>query len=178
MKKCITCGADFTPKRNPEQKTCSRSCNARYINSLKPKFKPNNCLTCGKELRHLSNLKYCSLKCSGKSKRGEKHHLYKGRKLHSEGYIYLLDREHPFSSKENYILEHRVVVENWLRANNPNDECLIELNGIKYLSPKAVVHHKNGFKADNRIENLDTYISQSVHIKDHSKDEHWFGRNR
>ena len=175
MEKCIICDNEFKSKR-PGQKACSRSCNAKYITSLKPKFKPNKCLICGKELRHLSHLKYCSLKCSGIAKRDKKHHLYKGRKLHSEGYIYILNREHPFSSKEHLILEHRLIMEDWLRTNNPNSEYLVELDGKKYLSKKVIVHHENGFKADNRIENLIVYSSHSEHIKEHSKDEHWFGR--
>lgn len=185
MKKCIICGVEFQPtKRSPASEVCSHSCNAKN-NTIKrqKKFMPNKCATCGKELKRLSRLKYCSLKCSGLSRRGKEHpcfkgKVYTGKKMHPEGYVYLLNREHPFASKEHYILEHRMVVEEWLNKNNPLSEHLIEVNGLKCLRKDVVVHHLNGLKADNRIENLGIYASQSKHIKEHcSNDENWYGRN-
>ena len=37
----------------------------------------------------------------------------------------------------------------------------------RYLTPKETVHHINGIRDDNRIENLIAFISKSVHIKFH-----------
>ena len=47
-------------------------------------------------------------------------------------------------------LEHRVV---WERANGP-------------ILPKRIIHHINGNKSDNRLENLEC-ITQSEHMKLH-----------
>ena len=47
-------------------------------------------------------------------------------------------------------LEHRVV---WERANGP-------------ILPKHIIHHINGNKSDNRLENLEC-ITQSEHMKLH-----------
>lgn len=74
------------------------------------------------------------------------------RKIVSKGdYNYAVVPEHPNSTKNNYVLEHRVVMENHLGRLLNNDE---------------VVHHINGNKKDNRIENL-VILSNKEHAKLH-----------
>lgn len=66
-------------------------------------------------------------------------HLWKGGWFKDKwGYIYLYLPKHPNASR-NYIAEHRVVMEKFLG---------------RYLGSKEGVHHINGVKHDNRIENL------------------------
>lgn len=73
----------------------------------------------------------------------------------TDGYVYLLvGSEHPFSTKEGYILEHRAVIERWLREAEPNSQKLIRLGEKLYLSPDWHVHHIDGDRANNRLENL------------------------
>lgn len=63
------------------------------------------------------------------------------RKIVSKGdYNYAIVPEHPKRTKNNYVLEHRVVMENHLG---------------RLLNDDEVVHHRNGNKKDNRIENLE-----------------------
>lgn len=61
-----------------------------------------------------------------------------GRSSDGQGYIRIWKPDHP-SSNHGYILEQRLVVERQLG---------------RYLKKNEVVHHINGVRNDNRIENL------------------------
>ncbi len=59
-----------------------------------------------------------------------------------EGYIYFLKKGHPNAAKSGYIAEHVFIMSEYLRR---------PLNG------KETIHHKNGIRDDNRIENLEIW---------------------
>lgn len=61
---------------------------------------------------------------------------------------------HPNSDKDGYILEHRLVMEQHLG---------------RYLETGEVVHHINGVKDDNRIENLQLRRSRKDHGHGHER---------
>ena len=65
------------------------------------------------------------------------------------GYILILRPDHPYTTKSGYVMEHRLVMEKYLK---------------RYLDPREDVHHKNGNKQDNRIENLQV-ISHNDHMR-------------
>jgi hypothetical protein len=76
--------------------------------------------------------------CKGRNK--EKSALWKGGKvITSNGYIGIRDSEN-----KRYILEHRLAMENHLG---------------RPLKKTETVHHKNGNKADNHINNLELWES-------------------
>lgn len=77
--------------------------------------------------------------CIG-GKKGRNSPSWKGGRIKIRGYIYIWKPEHPRVYKNNYILEHRLVMEEKIG---------------RYLEPWEIVHHKNGIKDDNRIENLE-----------------------
>jgi hypothetical protein len=73
-------------------------------------------------------------------------------KVISKGdYNYVLCPEHPNASDAGYVLEHRVIMENYLG---------------RVLNSNEVVHHKNHNKKDNRIENLEVMVNKE-HCKLH-----------
>lgn len=68
----------------------------------------------------------------------------------NRGYWMILVKDHPFATSCGYILEHRYVMEKKIG---------------RYLHPNEVVHHINGVKDDNRIENLELLDSNKEHMK-------------
>ncbi len=71
---------------------------------------------------------------------------------HNMGYIMQYVPNHPRATKGGYVMEHRLIMEKVLG---------------RYLLPAEQVHHINGDKKDNRIENLELMASRSEHAKAH-----------
>jgi hypothetical protein len=81
--------------------------------------------------------------------KGDKNPSWKGgRRTDDSGYTLILNPDHPFA-KDGYVAEHRLVVEERTRKWDPNNPLLVEINGGKYLSPVAVVHHIDEVKSNN-----------------------------
>ena len=57
----------------------------------------------------------------------------------SNGYLMIYSKNHPMAGKNGYVPLHRLVYANYLGRNLSSDE---------------IIHHKNGNKTDNEIENL------------------------
>ena len=77
------------------------------------------------------------LKISQASKNRIRTHI--GKKRTVAGYIKIYLPEHHRAQKDGYVLEHIVIMEQKIGKRIDRDEC---------------VHHINGIKDDNRIENL------------------------
>lgn len=82
-------------------------------------------------------------------------------KTRADGYISLYYPKHPNSAKDGYVLEHRYIMEQHLGRG---------------LRDNEVVHHINGKKNDNRIENM-VVMTPSAHMSYHSAQRH-NGRRR
>lgn len=77
---------------------------------------------------------------------GKKHHRWRGGRIRRRGYILIHAPDHPNcdGNTRKYVLEHRLVMENHLG---------------RYLEPHENVHHINGKRDDNRLENLELWTT-------------------
>ena len=71
-----------------------------------------------------------------------------------KGYVYLKCPGHPFADKSGLYPEHRLVVERYIQ---------------RFLKPTEVVHHLNGEKDDNAIDNLMIFNTNKAHMSFHTK---------
>lgn len=77
-------------------------------------------------------------------------------KIISKGdYNYALVRNHPNSTENNYVLHHRIIMENYLG---------------RLLKKNEVVHHKDGNKKNNKLENLQL-LSDEEHKRKHQLEQ-------
>ncbi len=122
-----------------------------------------SCSICGKErwvmyhkvkgYRH--NCSQCANKETGKKRIGCNSEKWKGgRFIDSQGYVKIWvspqDDYYPMAGKDKYILEHRLIMAKYLG---------------RFLTRKEIIHHKNGIKTDNRIENLELLPNSKSHMR-------------
>ena len=73
-----------------------------------------------------------------------------GTLIDKDGYVLVLVPNHPFGNSGGYVRQHRLVMEDKLK---------------RWLLPTEVVHHKDGNKKNNSIENLELFSKNSEHLK-------------
>jgi uncharacterized protein (DUF1330 family) len=93
---------------------------------------------------------------AGKNKLNE-NPMWKGGITNVLGYRLIKAPNHPNHNQHGYVKEHHLVIERKLG---------------RYIKRGEVVHHINGIRNDNRIENLMLFKSNSDHMKWHG-----FGKN-
>ena len=100
----------------------------------------------------IEHRKKLSIAKKGKCYKENNNYWKGGRLKNSNGYVMIHNPEHPASTKTGYVPEHRLIMENKVG---------------RYLTGVEVVHHINGIRDDNRIENLKWLPSSKEHIREH-----------
>jgi hypothetical protein len=87
--------------------------------------------------------------------KGDQHYNWKRGYYVTSGYVYEYAPEHPCAdSRKGYVQQHRLIMENHIG---------------RYLDDSEMVHHINGDRQDNRIENLEI-LTRSAHVSLHKQD--------
>lgn len=184
---CDNCGEEFLCEYWRIEKRNNLFCSKKCEGEFRKKQSELNCTCeiCGKKFHrkksHINKYQhmYCSKECHNEAKKeymlGEKNHQYGLRgnknaswksdeKISYYGYRLIRCLNHPFVNSDGFVFEHRLVAEKHLL----NDENSIEIDGIKYLSPNYVVHHKDFDRLNNDISNLEV-MRLSEHAYLHCK---------
>ena len=134
VRTCVQCGREFRPSSN--HKKCPR---CREVDRKHP------CPGCGKPVRPRS--KACSKCFSRVYHTGSDNPNWKGdaaRHRNQHGYIFRRRIGHPRGLHNGwYVFEHILVMEDALG---------------RHLLPGEQVHHRNGRKDDNRLDNLELWV--------------------
>ena len=113
-------------------------------------------VVCYKKSRFGRKLSQNTKEKIGKARKGKPLEKTGGRTRTTEGYVRIFCPGHPNKISTGYVFEHRLVMEKYLG---------------RYLTKEEIVHHKNGIKDDNRIENLEI-MSHSEHMSMHKSQPH------
>ena len=85
-----------------------------------------------------------------KGKKGINARRWKGGRVMRDGYVFIMSPNHPQCNNCGYVREHRLGMEAHIG---------------RVLLPTEIIHHINGIKDDNRIENLMLFGSHREHKK-------------
>lgn len=120
----------------PEGGTCAPCKRAAAKAARPPRALPTppSCIDCGRRVsRHGGRCLACYRA------------TVTGRKVDSQGYVSLHRPDHPAARCDGWVFEHRIVMEQHIG---------------RLLHQQETVHHRNGIKTDNRIENLELWTKK------------------
>lgn len=133
IKVCVQCKQEFNPSSRHAK--CSR-CRKKY----------HKCLDCDKQIR-IEWLRCIKCRNIFYTKRGPENILFKNKHYTKRGYVKIYCPDHPKVQRKEprhrYLYEHVIIMEAHLG---------------RFLINGENVHHKNGIKNDNRIENLELWV--------------------
>ena len=134
-RKSLCCGEGCTNGNKGEPHFVCRKCRKEYQGGECDAFERINKSPDKANFLQVGQLIEC-----GKSHKGKNNPAWKGGRVKSShGYILIHQPNHPNCNKAGYIYEHRLLIEDLVN---------------RYLNYRETIHHINGNKSDNRIENL------------------------
>jgi len=141
---------DFKKKKNYVKRiwwACELCGKERWVDFLKGKPVALKCRACSCKI---NQLKF-------PNRFGENNPSWKGGRTKVLGYWFVLinpdNPYYPMANPYGTVMEHRLIMAQHL------GRC---------LTKEEIVHHKNGVKDDNRVENLEL-TTKGAHVVDHSK---------
>ena len=145
---CTDCGTTFLAARSDALR-CPRCRDLAKVRTYERR-NLGACNDCNAPVvRRGARCQKCAARVRPSNQAGELNSNWKGgRTLHRDGYSMVVDPRP--GARRRYVLEHRFL---WEQANGP-------------IPTGHVVHHLNGDKSDNRLENL-TILTQSAHRRMH-----------
>ena len=115
------------------------------------------CDLCKKVFFGYSRRRFCSQRCArekiGSELRGKDSPHWNGGTQIRNGYREVYSPNHPHKKYNKYVSEHRLAMEKHLG---------------RYLTKDELVHHTNGDRLDNKIENLQL-MKRGQHLSHHHK---------
>lgn len=97
-----------------------------------------------------------------------------GQKIGTDGYVYINGiYKHPYCPKRpnQYMVEHRLVYEAWLNGMTMQEWIdHVQAGGTGLFLGKSIqIHHKNGVRTDNRLDNLEALTAKQHQIEHNCK---------
>lgn len=184
MSKCPVCGKTFYNPKHPEQKRCSLKCfglaikgkpswakgkkftkeHRRKLSQSSPHYwlgkkaspetiEKHRIRMMGNTIRRGSRYTEKQRKALALAMSGNGNPRWKGGKRKDKtGYLIVYSPNHPYA-RRRFVREHRLVMENYLG---------------RILLPTEIVHHIDGDKANNHIDNLLLFKSNKEHVRYHN----------
>ena len=141
--KCFGISLTGKPLTEEHKKNISKKLKGKFIGENHPLFGKHHSKKMKKKMSKIMKGRFD----------GKNHPQWKGGKHLKRGYVLIYNPNYLHKIKNrNYVYEHRLIVENYLK---------------RFLLPTEITHHINKIRSDNKIKNLMAFVNRSAHKRFH-----------